>query len=259
MQLLSPLLLGDERIEQAASGGPSIKPRPVVEPIESIRRIQLALQELSYVFFDSFSDDLPDGIYGPDTHAAVVDFQRASFKYQPAEWDGHLGPNTLAKLDAALLYVATTPDTLRLSRRPTSKPAPPPRHNKSKKIVVDTSAQTLNAFIGTLCIYDWDCVCGDSDHPTDPGVHTIFRKQHPCRSKPYNVQMNYAQFFTNDGKAIHQYHGITPLGILRVVKKGTDWIGSHGCVRLTGTHAKTLYEWTPAIGTKVDVVPHKKK
>ena len=71
--------------------------------------------------------------------------------------------------------------------------------------------------------------------------------------------MNYAQFFTGDGKAIHQYHGVAPLEIVRVLKKGSDWFGSHGCVRLTESHAKTLYAWTPPLGTPINVVPMKKK
>lgn len=63
---------------------------------------------------------------------------------------------------------------------------------------------------------------------------------------------------TKDGKALHQYHGLLPLAVVRVAKKGSDWFGSHGCVRLTEDDAKTLCNWTPNSGTKVTVVPLKK-
>jgi lipoprotein-anchoring transpeptidase ErfK/SrfK len=65
--------------------------------------------------------------------------------------------------------------------------------------------------------------------------------------------MNFAMFFSSDGKAIHQYHGILPLAVVRAAKSGvSDWFGSHGCVRLTEEDAKTLFDWTP-IGTPVDI------
>jgi lipoprotein-anchoring transpeptidase ErfK/SrfK len=277
MPLLSYLLAGDQRLEQAASGGPSIKPQPFTEPKETIRRIQMALCELSYVFFKSFRDGVPDGVFGPDTRDAVVHFQHAQFPGQQNEWDGRLGRKTLAKLDEALLYLNTNADIPILSSsefkpvrgpaapkpppKPVPKPPPAPRPSaaRDKRIEINTDNQTLRAFLGKLLVYDFDCVTGDSSHPTDPGNHTIFRKQHPCRSIPYNVQMNFAQFFTGDGKAIHQYHGILPLAVVRVAKKGTDWFGSHGCVRLTESNAKTLFAWTPANGTLVKVVPVKKK
>ncbi len=71
-------------------------------------------------------------------------------------------------------------------------------------------------------------------------------KEHPYRSKKYDVQMNYALFFTSDGKALHQYHGVVPIAVLRVMKSGSDWIGSHGCVRLSQSDAAALYNWAAA-------------
>jgi lipoprotein-anchoring transpeptidase ErfK/SrfK len=278
MPLKSAYLAGDVRLEQAAAGGPSIKPLPVHEPLETVRRIQIALRRLTYVFFHSFKGDEPDGLFGPDTKRTVVHFQRAVFIGQSAEWDGRLGKKTLAKLDAALLSygasdVANIFEPLRgpaalaqysvkevilLSKsHPGPRPKPTPKA-EVKSIKVDTDAQTVHAFLGDRLIYNFDCVPGDSDHPTDPGTHTIFRKQHPCVSTTYHVRMDYAQFFTKDGKALHQYHGLVPLAIVRLAKKGSDWFGSHGCVRLTEDDAKTLFSWTPNSGTKVTVVPMKK-
>lgn len=121
-----------------------------------------------------------------------------------------------------------------------------------KRIVVNLASQTVEALDGGIRVYQFDCVSGDSSHPTNKGRFKVFRKEHPCRSKTYDVQMNHAMFFTADGKALHQYHGVMPLAVLRLMKSGTDWIGSHGCVRLTESDAAALYKWAP-LNTVVDV------
>ncbi len=41
-----------------------------------------------------------DGIFGVNTRAATVSFQRLAFPAQPSEWDGIIGPRTWAQLDA---------------------------------------------------------------------------------------------------------------------------------------------------------------
>ncbi|MHB9075403.1 MAG: L,D-transpeptidase [Desulfobaccales bacterium] len=122
-----------------------------------------------------------------------------------------------------------------------------------KRIAVNLEEQTVQAFEDDNQVYDFICVSGDDDHPTDTGVFKIFRKQHPYRSKTYNVEMDYAMFFTEDGKALHQYHGPVPLEVVRAMKQGvSEWFGSHGCVRLEEEAARTLYEWAP-LGTQVTI------
>jgi lipoprotein-anchoring transpeptidase ErfK/SrfK len=124
-----------------------------------------------------------------------------------------------------------------------------------KLITVDLSLQIVEAFEQKKRIFRFDCVTGDHDHPTDIGIFHIFRKQHPYRSVTYNVQMNYAMFFTQDGKALHQYHGVIPLGMIRTMKNNvTDRLGSHGCVRLSEDNARSLYNWADC-GTTVKVTP----
>jgi lipoprotein-anchoring transpeptidase ErfK/SrfK len=122
-----------------------------------------------------------------------------------------------------------------------------------KHIVVNLEEQMVEAFDGDESVFQFICVTGDDDHPTDKGVFHIFRKQHPYRSKTYDVQMDYAMFFTEDGKALHQYHGPVPLSVVRTMRQGvSDWFGSHGCVRLQEEDARSLYEWAP-LNTKVTV------
>lgn len=79
------------------------------------------------------------------------------------------------------------------------------------------------------------------------------RKHALYRSRSYDAQMNYAMFFSHDGKAFHQYHGFVPLSAVRIARAGvSEWFGSHGCVRLTERDAKALYAWAP-VGTRVHV------
>jgi hypothetical protein len=124
----------------------------------------------------------------------------------------------------------------------------------TKKIVVDLGQQMLTAYAGESKVYEFPCVTGDSAHPTEPGQFRVIRKCHPYTSRTYNVPMNYAMFFTGDGKAIHQYHGPMGLGLVRSLRQGPGGaaFGSHGCVRLTEENARAMYAWAP-MGTAVVV------
>ncbi|MDF2764369.1 MAG: hypothetical protein K0S81_1363 [Rhodospirillales bacterium] len=63
--------------------------------------------------------------------------------------------------------------------------------------------------------------------------------------------MDFAMFFYK-GQALHQYHGFGwPL--LYYAKKGTDLIGSHGCVRLQKADAEKLFGWAVEYETVVHV------
>jgi lipoprotein-anchoring transpeptidase ErfK/SrfK len=122
-----------------------------------------------------------------------------------------------------------------------------------KHIEVDLEEQKVEAFEDGQRVFEFICVSGDDDHPTDKGEFHIFRKEHPYRSKTYNVPMDYAMFFTDDGKALHQYHGPVPLSVVRTMKQEvSEWFGSHGCVRLEEDAARTLFEWAP-MHTKVKI------
>ncbi len=129
-----------------------------------------------------------------------------------------------------------------------------PKSKGKKLIKINLMRQIVEAFEGSEKVFSFDCVTGDKDHPTDRGFFRIIRKPHyRYRSHTYNVQMNYPLFFTHDGKALHQYHGPMPIWALRSVRNNvSDWIGSHGCVRLAESDAKAIYEWA-SIGTAVHV------
>jgi lipoprotein-anchoring transpeptidase ErfK/SrfK len=122
-----------------------------------------------------------------------------------------------------------------------------PSKGKAKKVIrVNLALQIVEAYEGTERIFRFECVSGDKYGQTDRGTFKIDRQHRKYRSKSYDVQMDYAMFFTPDGKAFHQYHGSAPFALMRSTKMYlTDLVGSRGCVRLREADAKALFEWTP--------------
>ena len=126
------------------------------------------------------------------------------------------------------------------------KQAAPLTSKKPRKLIkINLAQQMLEAYEGDALVFRFQCVSGDKDHPTGRGTFSIFRKHERYTSKTYNAKMDYAMFFTTDGKAIHQYHGPAPWPLLRAGRALTEWVGSHGCVRLQCADAKALFDWAP--------------
>lgn len=114
-----------------------------------------------------------------------------------------------------------------------------------KQIIVDLDDQNLYAFEGSQLKYKFYGASGDADHPTatKPQLFHIFRKHEKYVSKTYNARMDYAMFFTYDGKAIHQSNAVALTSILKDI--GFNYFGSHGCVRLSQDNARDLFRWAP--------------
>ncbi|WP_454647895.1 peptidoglycan-binding domain-containing protein [Bradyrhizobium liaoningense] len=105
MALESAILAGNDRLEQAAKGPPSIKRRPPDDDADAVRRIQSALVALGFPLPKSFRSGPgapPDGLFGDETWSAVKAFQQKAFPRTPAEWDGRVGKVTLAEMDRRL-------------------------------------------------------------------------------------------------------------------------------------------------------------
>lgn len=119
-----------------------------------------------------------------------------------------------------------------------------------KLIKVNLSRQVLTAYLDGKEVFCFDCATGDSNHPTDVGRFPIFKKDRRHFSHAYKVEMDFAMFFTHDGKAIHKSHVVGPISLLKSL--GLESFGSHGCVRLSAEDAETLFDWTP-LGTIVEV------
>ena len=114
-----------------------------------------------------------------------------------------------------------------------------------KQIIVDLEDQDLYAYEGGKLAFKFHATSGDESHPTAtrPQLYHVFRKHKKYVSKTYNARMDYAMFFTYDGKAIHQSNAVTLTSYLKVL--GLNFFGSHGCVRLAEEDAAKLFEWTP--------------
>lgn len=130
---------------------------------------------------------------------------------------------------------------------------PKPELTASKVIKVNLTSQMVEAYEGDCLVFQFECMTGDKSHPTQVGMFTVMRKYRVYRSHAYFVQMNYSQFFTYDGNALHRYHGLLPLRTIRILRKKLgSWFGSHGCVRLAEDDARALFEWSP-VGAVVQV------
>lgn len=112
-----------------------------------------------------------------------------------------------------------------------------------RQIIVDLGEQVLYAYEGPLRVFEFDCTSGDSSHATTdrPALFEITRKEKIYRSKKYDAQMNYAMFFSADGKAIHQSNAVSITSVLKSL--GVNYFGSHGCVRLAEDDARVLFNW----------------
>ena len=122
------------------------------------------------------------------------------------------------------------------------------RKADGKVIEVDLKEQRLVAREGEQVKMDVACVCGADQTPTPAGSFRIGKK-----SKNYvnrnGTKMPFSLFFDlKRGIAIHQgWHPLTKVQSFfkRHRVPGFGYTGSHGCVRLQGSDAETLYAWTP--------------
>jgi lipoprotein-anchoring transpeptidase ErfK/SrfK len=99
-------------------------------------------------------------------------------------------------------------------------------------VTVDVSQQRMYVAIGGRPTYQWSVSTGRPGFRTPTGSYRPFRMERDWHSTVYeNAPMPYSIFFTTGGDAIHGTYETRYLG--RAV--------SHGCVRLTPGHARTLF------------------
>src|SRR5262249_37762446 len=111
-----------------------------------------------------------------------------------------------------------------------------------KKIEVILDRQVLLAYDSSGSAVTFDCVSGDSVHPTPKGKWEVLHKHRYYTSRKYKVRMDYAMFFTTTGEAIHESMAVGLLSYMKFF--GIDSIGSHGCVRLASSDAEILFKAT---------------
>jgi lipoprotein-anchoring transpeptidase ErfK/SrfK len=113
-------------------------------------------------------------------------------------------------------------------------------------IAVNKSTQTMTVTVDGHVRYRWRVSTGATHYSTPTGSYTPFRMEIMHYSREWdNAGMPHAIFFTQRG---HSIHGSDNPGLGTAV--------SHGCVRLTLSHAAILYQLVKSVGmagTKVVV------
>jgi lipoprotein-anchoring transpeptidase ErfK/SrfK len=113
-------------------------------------------------------------------------------------------------------------------------------------ILVNKPTQTMTVTVDGQVRYRWRVSTGATQYSTPTGSYTPFRMERMHYSREWdNAGMPHAIFFTKRG---HSIHGSDHPGLGSAV--------SHGCVRLTLSHAATLYQLVRSVGmanTKVVV------
>jgi lipoprotein-anchoring transpeptidase ErfK/SrfK len=104
---------------------------------------------------------------------------------------------------------------------------------------IDKSMQEMTVFVDGVELYTWPVSTGTRGYSTPSGTYTASSMNEIWYSKQWdNAPMPHAIFFTKKGHAIH--------GTLE--EKNLGNAASHGCVRLSRTNAKTLFQLVRATG-----------
>ena len=111
-------------------------------------------------------------------------------------------------------------------------------------IQVDLSTQTMHVTSGEGATYDWPVSTARAGFVTPNGHYGVQSLQAMHYSRKYhNSPMPHSIFF-HGGYAIHGTYATGSLGAA----------ASHGCVRLSPTHAAALYAMVRAEGAKISIV-----
>jgi lipoprotein-anchoring transpeptidase ErfK/SrfK len=117
--------------------------------------------------------------------------------------------------------------------------ASPEKPKSSVVINVNKSSQQMTVFVDGVELYSWPVSTGKSHYFTPSGSYTASSMNKIWYSKQWdNAPMPNAIFFTKKGHAIHGTNEVKNLGKP----------ASHGCVRLSPEHARTLYSLVEANG-----------
>lgn len=113
-------------------------------------------------------------------------------------------------------------------------------------IWVDNSDQRMRVFVDGQPAYLWPVSTARHGYRTPPGHYRVRRMERVWYSRLYDWSpMPYALFFRG-GYAIHGTYSIRQLGKP----------ASHGCIRLSPAHARTLFYLVAAHGGGSVVVTH---
>jgi lipoprotein-anchoring transpeptidase ErfK/SrfK len=215
----------------------------------------------------TFGYPLSEEFTDPTSHLIVQYFERAIFEWHPDDANGNEVQPRLLGIDAAHadgvnmapvqassetpvynagLWKVTEP----ANPRDLTTPLPGAPTGFSKWIEVDLSQQYMRAWQDNKVVYQEYVSTGIPDHATPTGYYQIFWKlvKDDMTNGPtadpaeyYNLKdVPWVMYFLQGGYALH----------------GTYWhhnfghVMSHGCVNMTTSGAKWVYQWAPP-GTMV--------
>lgn len=135
--LQSTLLKNNAQLDLALKNAPPLR---LGARGDGVKQVQKALKQLGFAMPISFPANLkgePDGIYGKETHDAVLELQRTRlFPEDPKQWDGSAGAQSLPALDDLLPRGGTVP--------------PPPPPTPAGVTIVPFTATTPLTLIATF-------------------------------------------------------------------------------------------------------------
>jgi hypothetical protein len=112
------------------------------------------------------------------------------------------------------------------------------------RISIDLSAQRLTAVRGGGETVVWKISSGRRGYDTPTGRYSVMRMEADHYSDEYDqAPMPYAIFFSPRGLAIHGSF-----------ERGLGSPRSHGCVRLSVSNARQLFEWVEQQGATIEIV-----
>ncbi len=124
-----------------------------------------------------------------------------------------------------------------------------------QRIVVDLSEQRLYAYQGEVLVYAFVASTGMPDSPTQTGHFSVLNKLPNAYASTWNLEMPYWMGIYWSGGLQNGIHA------LPILSNGQQlWAGylgspvSFGCVVLSVSEARALYEWA-AVGTPVVIQP----
>ena len=158
--------------------------------------------------------------------------------------ENHERPDPLTRyvLLARYLFRQSCIQAAAMKRGDSTRPVEP-----VKEIIISLANQQLYRFEDGRIISTHPVSTGVAGHRTPTGDYAVRRKSPKAWSNKYECMMLNWMAITSDGQfGIHALEGKS---YLRKLGKPA----SHGCIRLSHTDAKAMYEWS-SIGTPVTIV-----
>lgn len=114
---------------------------------------------------------------------------------------------------------------------------------------VDLSSQHMKVYVNGKYKYTWPVSTGKKGHRTPLGTYTVYRMSKHHISRKYNNAPMPNSLFFRGGYAVHGTYSYKSLG---------RWPASRGCVRLSPSNSRILYNLAAAHGMRNTTVQVKR-